>query len=296
MPINIYSQDLTSHKASELAVPYELVSGISGAFATKKVMISALTKAFDWDLEGCQAAYLAELPTEQKMAVEAYRADGSEYMNNALRTGRMGFKIDAWDLGETLRDSNITTAVTDVKSYNKSKESFVKKLYERSGLADTILNFMQNSVSESVHRWELLADMKLAVNNAPPRPKNTVLWRGEHFDHSFHKHTGLMEKTRHSHGETMKALTVGKTFIRHDFASFSMSPVVANRFAGRGCCIYRLSLPKNYPALFMESYTRPLEYEVILPPKTKFKVTKRDVIKSKVTSGAELVVYWLDIV
>lgn len=296
MSKQIYHQDLLSRNAEELALPYELLTGLSASSAKKTTMITAIEKHFDWDIEGCNAKYLASLPHDQKLAVEDYRGLGSHYMNSALRTGRMLFKIDIWRLGEVLDTQDITTTPADVAAFGKSQGAFAKKLFDRSGMGRIMTSVLQDSAAESVQRWKLLADMVKAVSNAPKRSKATVLWRGETMFDAFSPPEGIVQQAMHAHSEKIRAVKPGDTVTRADFSSFSMSPVTAVRFAGRECCIYRLVLPKDVPALFMESYTRPREFEVILPPRTMFKVTNERRIESKVSSGVGMKVLEMELV
>jgi hypothetical protein len=291
--MNAFKQQLAATGVEGLALPYELATGLSGAKATKKTMVAGLAKAFDWPLEGCHEKYLSGVDTEQKMAVESYRRDGYVFMNDALRTGRMAFELNTWKLVEDIRKAAPTTTAKDVAAFAKEPGNFVRTLYARSELDTVIIESMSDSAAVSLQRWQLLSDMRRVVEGAPPRSKSTVLWRGESYAAAFHTPVKLMDKTRHSHGESMKALKQGSTFTRPDFSSFSMSVTTASSFAGEGCCMYRLTLSKTDPALFMASYTNPRENEVILPPGTKFKVTKVQTLKSKVATGAAMHVFWI---
>jgi hypothetical protein len=94
----------------------------------------------------------------------------------------------------------------------------------------------------------------------------------------------------------MKTLQVGSEFVRTDFSSFSMAAHVACGFVGQGCCLYRLNLPKDAKALFFDPKSDPREFEVVLPPKTKFRVTRKQVVKSEVSVGTSMTVYWLDVI
>jgi hypothetical protein len=291
--MNEFRQTLSTVDIEDLALPFELATGRSGASATKQTMVTGLTKAFDRALEGCHENYLANVDIEQKMAVEEYRGSGYVYMNNALRTGQMSFELNGWRLQTELLANAPTTTIKDVQAFAKSPKAFVKKLYKQSDLYNVLIESLQESATASLERWNLLANMQRVVGNAPPRTKNTVLWRGERYMSAFHQPTKLVDKAKFVHAEAMKALKIGTTFTRPDFSSFSMSVAAASLFSGAGCCMYRLVLSKTEPALFMPSYSEPREYEVILPPGTKFKVDKVETVKSHVSSWASMKVYWI---
>lgn len=285
-----YRQDLASMVATDLVLPYQMVTGLNGCSVSKAAMISALLAAFDTRVVGCHSDYLATLPVEQKVAVSVYRADGSSYMNSALRSGRMPVKLPSeWHLRTLLESLDITMKRADVAAFKKSPHEFSNRL--RNGLVSKVTKMITASAKKTVDRWRLLDDMTKAVAAAPPRQHETVLWRGEHTGDYFRMPDNKIGKMHLEHGERMKALHVGDSFVRPDFSSFSMSPVTASLFSGRACCIFKLLLPKDTPALFMESNTLPIEYEVILPPGMHFSITGVRRVESHIASGVGVTIY-----
>jgi hypothetical protein len=293
MAAKVYHEDLLTRQVGALALPYELVTGRSSKTASKRAMIAALEKHFDARTAGCHAEYLGTAPTPRKEAVDAYRGFGFDFMNIALRTGRMKFDLNGWSLSMTLGSKDISTVPSDVRAFARSEGAFVDTLYERTGLENILKEYLRNSAATSVARWELLANMIAVVSDAPPRAHDVTLWRGERMWDAFDRPEGRLAKSIWAHSQKMTALKPGDTFVRADFSSFSMSPVVASNFAGSTCCVYKLRLPKDTPALFMESFTSPREFEVILPPKTRFRVIARTRLASSVASGHGMTLFEL---
>jgi hypothetical protein len=290
MAADDYHLDLVRCTAEELALAYQLVTGKASKGVSKAAMVSALGNAFDRRCIGCHAKYLASLPTEQKHAVDEYRGSGYIYMNYALRTGRMKVMLNWWQLSERLSTVDLTTTPGDVTAFAKSPTAFARKLFRRSKLDEVVASMVAEAVQASAGHWKLLESMVAAVSKGPRRAADSVLWRGEAMLQGF-SDPEPAQVTQHAHSEKVKALQPGDVFVRPDFASFSMSPVIAARFAGSGCCMYRLTLRRAHPALFMESYSRPKEYEVILPPGTRFEVTGRWGTESMVSRGVAMTVF-----
>lgn len=297
MADGVYRELLQEADVASLALPYQLVTGKGAAGVEKQAMVEALDRAFDRELVGCHAGYLASMPDLQKMAVEDYRRSGSEFMNTALRTGRMPFELDVWGLKEALdHRAEITTTAEDAVAFKRSPVALIDALVERSGILAALKQHLHDSASASLRRWSLMAELDRAIRGAPPRAKDTVLWRGEWMRLGFHAPQGPASQSRHDHAERVAALKPGDVLMRPDFGSFSMSPVVASNFAGRGCCVFRLVLPRDVPALFMESYTRPMEFEVILPPGTAFRVARRSSVVSRASRLARMTIFHLEVV
>jgi hypothetical protein len=282
--------------ADTLALPYAVLTGKSAAKVTKAEAIAALTSAFDGKTAESHIEYLGTLSPERAQAITSYRGMAYGNINHALRTGHMPFNIDAWKIGEELSKGLKTSKLDHARAKNAAGQSkLVNALLKRSDVHKIVEERIKADLEDSMRQWDRLSNMIAAVEEAPSRPKDLVLWRGEQFRDVFHAQKSS-QNPAHFHGESMKTLKVGSEFVRKDFSSFSMAAHVACGFVGQGCCLYRLNLPKRAKALVFDPKSDPREFEVVLPPKTKFRVTRKQVVKSEVSVGASMTVYWLDIV
>jgi hypothetical protein len=291
-----FKKSLQNNTADELALPYAVLTGKSATKVTKAAAIGALTASFDGKTADCHVEYLGALSPEKAQAISSYRGSGYMNMNHALRTGQMPFQINTWMISDAI-SNGLKTSKQDFARFTApgGSSKLTKALLKRSDVEKIIEERVKIDLEDSMRQWERLADMIAAVSEAPARPNDCVLWRGERFRDVFHAQKSSQNPT-HFHGEAMKTLQVGSEFVRKDFSSFSMAAHMACSFAGQGCCLYRLNLPKDAKALIFDPKSEPREFEVVLPPKTKFRVTRKQVVKSEVSVGASMTVYWLEIV
>lgn len=290
-----FKKSVQDRSADTLALPYVVLTGKSAAKVTKAAAIAALAAAFDGKTAESHIEYLGTLSPERSRAISAYRANGYVNMNHALRTGHMPFDINMWKIGEALSKGLKTSKLDHSRSKSAAGQTkLANALLKRSDVHKIVEEAVKSDLEDSMRQWDQLSDMIAAVEEAPSRPKDLVLWRGEHFQDVFHAQKSSQNPT-HFHGESMKTLHVGSEFVRKDFSSFSMAVHIASPFAGQGCCLYRLRLPKDAKALIFDPNSDPREFEVVLPPKTKFRVTRKQVVRSEVSVGASMTVYWLDI-
>lgn len=270
----LYNVFLKNAREEDLVVPYQLVTGRPGATCTKDELVAAIKKAFDWSVVGCHDEYIMGVPLNQKMALQEYRGRGYEYMNKALREGTMRFTVNIREVERELRTQEKDVTLDDLKAAMKDPEHFATVVYKTLKLEDIIKKSVKDSIAESMQLWVYLKDMTDIVHRAPVRKKNVILWRGESFARAYYPFLIAREKAAYEHGKRMRSLKAGDVVERSDFVSFSMDPVRAEQFSGPGCCMYKLNLPRDAPALFIETYTKPVEYEVVLPPGTRFDVVK----------------------
>lgn len=291
-----FKKSVQDRSAEDLALPYAVLTGKSAAKVTKAAAIAALAAAFDGKTAESHIEYLATLSPERSRTISAYRGVAYVNMNHALRTGHMPFNIDTWKISEELSKGLKTSKLDHSRSKSATGQTkLVNALLKRSDVHKIIEERIKADLEDSMRQWDQLSDMIAAVEEAPPRPNDLVLWRGEQFRDVFHVQKAA-QNPAHFHGESMKTLQVGSEFVRKDFSSFSMAPHIACNFVGQGCCLYRLNLPKGAKALIFDPKSDPREFEVVLPPKTKFRVTRKQVVKSEVSVGASMTVYWLDII
>jgi ADP-ribosyltransferase exoenzyme len=291
-----FKKSLQNSTADDLALPYAVLTGKSAAKVTKAAAVSALVAGFDGKTADCHVEYIGTLSPEKAQAMYFYRGNGYENMNHALRTGHMPFRINTWMISDAI-STGLKTSKRDSTLFGtpSGPAKLAKTLLKRSNVDKIIEERVKIDLEDSMRQWEKLSDMIAAVSEAPSRPNDCVLWRGERFRDVFHAQKNAQNPS-HFHGESMKTLQVGSEFVRKDFSSFSMAVHMACNFAGQGCCLYRLNLPKDAKALVFDPKSEPREFEVVLPPKTKFRVTRKQVVKSEVSAGASMTVYWLDII
>lgn len=291
-----FKKSVQDRSADVLALPYAVLTGKSAAKVTKAAATAALTAQFDGETAESHIEYLGTLSPERSQAISAYRGMAYVNMNHALRTGHMPFDINTYSLGVALSKGLKTTKMDHSRSKRAvGQTKLVTALMKRSDVHKIVEEAVKSDLEDSMRQWDRLSDMIAAVSEAPPRPNDLVLWRGEQFRDVFHAQKSA-QNPAHFHGESMKTLQVGSEFVRKDFSSFSMAAHIACGFVGQGCCLYRLSLPKDAKALIFDPKSDPREFEVVLPPKTKFRVTRKQVVKSEVSVGASMTVYWLDVV
>lgn len=283
-----YREKLKRFDVDILALPYAIVTGKSARNVTKNAAIDALVKVFDADLADCQDEYIKTLSHSRREALLDYRGRGYVQMNNALRTGKMPVHIDSWILSRDISKA-LWTKKSDLDKLSKSPGVVAKALCAKA--SKLLENQIRNSIQSDMRTWNKIEEMKGLLNDTPSRTKDTVLWRGESFRPTFHLPNPSQFQS-HQYSNQMQSLSVGKTFVRPDFSSFSMCPLVAFMFADRDCCMYRLNLPKDQPALFTESFQG--EYEVILPPGTVFRTDKVQRLRSEV-SPDEFTIYHISI-
>ena len=75
----------------------------------------------------------------------------------------------------------------------------------------------------------------------------------------------------------MQVNTLGNVLVFPSFTSSTLSRKIASKFAYvdekeelAGCCLFKITIPKGFPALYIEGLN---EKEVLLPPCTSFVVT-----------------------
>jgi len=282
---------LKNADVENLTLPYAVVTGKSAAKVTKAAAVAELVRAMDFEAVDCQSEYLDKISPDQREALELYRQDGYVQMNEALRTGRMPTPLRMYHIAETL-GKELTTTRSDAGKFDKAPAAFATALCKSRDAFGLLQKEVQRSLKESMRMWKHLDNLKACVLDAPPRSKDVVLWRGERFRSTFHApKSGAKHLLKYSND--MRDLSAGARFTRKDFSSFSMSIVTACNFSGDRCCLYRCTLPKDAPALFMDTTSYPQEYEVVLPPGATFTVTGKRVVRSEVSPTDDFTVYEL---
>lgn len=129
-----------------------------------------------------------------------------------------------------------------------------------------------------------------------PKIQNPVdVFRGENdFITKFAFNDEADEKTNGRKIDQMN-LKPGDVFAAKGFNSFSAAPWIALKFSAmQPCCVYRLRIDQNVPALVYD-IRKYLEFEVLLPP-CRFMVVDKLKLKSPLSDLVTITVYVLSFV
>ena len=255
--------------------------------ASRKSMVDAVVDSVAWDQVNFHHDYLAALTPERQTALNSYTSIGHAAMNTYLRTGKAKLSANYGDGGLLggdalwLNSSSVKQLVRNPDSIKELVKGIASKIATR---AEQVLNRSVDALREDLGH---VKTMEAIVNEAPPLTVDLVLWRGEYLvEKDFAPAQSSSERERRDHIGGMNKLKPGDKFTKQDFSSFSMCVYVSADFMSSSeCCLFRLKLKAGQRALMLDVNSAYSEYEVILPPGTRFTVKKVMHVHSPVGSA-----------
>lgn len=273
-------RSMNESNTAELIKALAVTGAKQPAKMTKTAIIEDLVKTVPVHLLGIHTKYIQGITPEAAAALSRFREMGFVTFNHFLRTGRLKVKVDFWRLSHRVQDLSFT--MSDLKNAS-SKNLAVRRI------ARNVSHVLREAISEEVEGAEdmirVIKTMRKIVEAAPRLKENITLYRGERNNIDvWGPGENDDEDAGVKHAMEARGLDVGDEFVRKEFTSFSSASHIATAFnVWSGCCIYRLRLPKGSGGvLFFPPDTIPIEYETVVAPGTRYRVTDVSVIKSDV--------------
>ena len=272
-------RNMNERDTAELIKALAVTGAKQPAKMTKASIVEELLKTVPVHLLGIHTKYIQGISPEAAAALSRFREMGFVTFNHFLRTGRLKVEVPFWRLSQRVQD--LSFSMTDLKNAS-SKDLAVRRI------ARNVSQVLREAISEEVEGAEdkisLIGTMRKIVEAAPRLQENITLYRGEHNNMDvWGPGENDEENACVKYAMEARGLDVGDEFVRKEFTSFSISSHIATAFNWRsGCCTYRLRLPKGSGGvLFFPPDTIPFEYEAVVAPGTRYRVTGVSVIKSE---------------
>lgn len=284
-----YRDDLEHYPKESLMRAHCLAIGCPRApkSSTKKELARALAEAIQWSVLDSNSEYLGKLSLAERAAITDYRGAGYMRANTYLRAGTVPLQIY---MGADIERMDFQLNRSDVRLAKSGKKVSVSKKIEAK-LASATRTAIAKATSSALDVIKKTETMTRVVKQAPPLDREVFVWRGEKNAGQFATAETSEERFKATHGRSMRSLSVGDTFVRKDFSSFSLDVMVANGFRReQACCLFRLRLKKGERALIMSPDAGPDEMEVILPPGTSFKLVSITDVRSTLSGEEDTVI------